>query len=52
LLLPSHSQELINYFIRFQAVYQDKLNRINQKLNDIEAEMPRLMEKKEELEVG
>lgn len=42
---------MINYFLKFQTVYQDKINRLIHRLKDIEAEVPELNQKKEEAEV-
>lgn len=39
---------MVNYFIKFQAVYEDKINRLNTRLIDIETEMADLSQKRTE----
>ena len=39
---------MINYFIRFQAVNQDKLNRLTSRIKDIEEEMDDIWQKRED----
>lgn len=43
-------QEMLSHLIKFQAVYQDKVNRLLTRLNDIEDELPELNRKKLEAE--
>ncbi len=42
---------MLNHLIKFQAVYQDKLNRLLTRLKDIEDEIPELTRKKSDAEV-
>ncbi len=42
---------MVTYLIKFQAIYQDKINRLLSRLRDVEDELPELAQKKKEAEV-
>jgi len=41
---------MINYFIRFQAINQDKVNRLTSRIKDIDEEMDDIWQKRDEAE--
>ncbi len=41
---------MVNYFVKFQAIHQDKIDRLNARLKDIEAELSDLWQKHDEAE--
>lgn len=43
---------MISYFIKFQVIYEDKINRLNGRLKDIELETDELEQQRKDVEVN
>jgi len=47
-----YSQEMLNELLKFEAVYKDKISRLNTRLRDLEEEVPDLQKKRDDAVVS